>query len=137
MIRAAALAALVAGPAAAQEVTSFDGTFRQSRDADCAAVGEDGGALRIAGGIFYGVESQCRMTDPVDVRDMDAVLYDMACSGEGSEWRERAMFMRAADGGLIMVWNGFAFHYDRCPEGGAAAGTVGTASDMGVTDRRD
>lgn len=125
-----AVTLLAAGPVAAQ--TSFDGVYRQGLGADCAAVGQDGGALQIEDGVFTGVESQCRMTDPVEVRGMEAVLYDMACSGEGSAWSARAMFMRAADGGLILVWDGFAFKYDRCTVPAEVEGVVTTAPTIGV-----
>lgn len=105
---------LVAGAATAE---GFDGVYRQADNVDCALIGVDGGAIEIRDGIFYGVENECRMTRPVNVNDMDAVLYTMECSGEDTVWRERAMLMHAADGdGVIMLWNGYAFVYDRCPQ---------------------
>ena len=95
--------------------TPYGGTYRQNANADCALVGVDGGALRIEDGIFYGVESECRMTRPVNVVNMNATLYTMECSGEGARWTERAMVMEAAEGdGIIMVWDGYAFRYERC-----------------------
>lgn len=97
----------VAGP--------FDGVYKQTANAECALVGVDGGALEIKDGIFYGVEVECRMTRPVNVLDMNAILYSMQCSGEDQNWTERAMLMEPAEGeGLIMVWNGYAFVYDKC-----------------------
>jgi len=113
MTRALVLAlSLVPGLALA---TPYDGTYRQNANADCALVGVDGGALRIEDGIFYGVESECRMTRPVNVVNMNATLYTMECSGEGARWTERAMVMEAAEGdGIIMVWDGYAFRYERC-----------------------
>ncbi len=98
---------LTAGP--------FDGIYRQTANADCGLVGVDGGSLEIREGIFYGVEVQCRMTRPVNVNDMDAILYTMECSGEDQTWTERAMMMKpAGEDGLIMVWDGYAFVYDAC-----------------------
>lgn len=94
----------------------FDGIYRLAEDANCALIGEEGGALRINEGIFYGVDVECRMTRPVNVIDMDATLYTMQCSGEDDIWAERAMLMDGADGGLIMVWDGYAFAYSRCEE---------------------
>ena len=105
--------------------TPYDGTYRQAANADCGLVGVDGGAIEISEGIFHGVENQCRMTRPVNVVDMDATLYTMECSGEGTAWTERAMLMHAAPEpgadpeaprDLIMIWNGFAFKYARCPD---------------------
>ncbi|MCB5198812.1 hypothetical protein SAMN05428995_10778 [Loktanella sp. DSM 29012] len=101
----------------------YDGTYKQTANSECALVGVDGGAVRIAEGIFYGVEAECRMSDPVNVLDMDALLYTMQCSGEDQQFTERAMVMdKAEDDGIIMVWNGYAFVYDRCnPDPFAAA----------------
>lgn len=134
-MRGAWLVALMAATSAAAQ-DGFEGTYRPTIDADCARVGETGGALQIADGVFHGLETECQMTMPTPVRDMDAVLYDMSCSGGGTDWQERALFMNAADGGLIMVWNGFAFHYDRC-EAGVPAGTVSRATDLGVSEALD
>jgi hypothetical protein len=94
----------------------YDGIYRQAANADCALVGADGGSIEIRDGIFHGVEMQCRMTNPVSVIDMDATLYTMQCSGEGQAWAERAMLLKAAgdEGNIIMIWNGYAFQYDRC-----------------------
>lgn len=110
-------AAFILAPAVAM-ATPYDGTYRQNANAECALVGADGGSLRIEDGIFYGVEMECRMTRPVNVVDMDATLYTMSCSGAGEIWTERAMLMNDAEtDGIIMIWNGYAFKYSRCPEG--------------------
>ena len=101
--------------------TPFDGIYRQNANADCALVGVDGGALQIEDGIFYGVEMQCRMTRPVNVVDMDATLYSMRCSGEDQVWTERAMLMNDGESdGIVMIWDGYAFRYSRCPDASAA-----------------
>lgn len=93
----------------------YDGVFKQVANADCGLIGVDGGALEIKDGIFYGVEVECRMSRPVNVVDMDATLYTMACSGGDQVWSERAMLMRDKEtDGLIMVWNGYAFAYELC-----------------------
>lgn len=111
--KAGALAALLALglPAWAAGV---DGVYKLSDASDCTRIGEDGGALQIARGVFYGVGSQCRMINEVPIRNMNASLFDMMCSGEGAEWVERAMVMRGADEQLILVWNGYAFAYPKC-----------------------
>lgn len=109
-------ALLVALLPMAASANPFDGIYKQNANAECALIGVDGGALEIKEGIFYGVESECRMTRPVNVVDMDATLYTMQCTGEGSVWTERAMLMKpAADpDGLIMIWDGYAFVYEAC-----------------------
>ena len=97
--------------------TPFDGVYRQNANAECALVGVDGGSLKIEDGIFYGVDLECLMTRPVNVVDMDATLYTMTCSGEDQIWTERAMLMNDAESdGIIMVWDGYAFVYSRCPD---------------------
>ena len=96
----------------------YDGVYKQSANAECALVGVDGGAVKIEEGIFYGVEVECRMTKPVDINDMDATIYTLECSGEGQTWTERAIMMSEPnDNGVFMIWNGYAFRYDRCDGG--------------------
>jgi hypothetical protein len=96
----------------------YDGVYRQTANAECALIGVDGGSVRIAAGIFYGVETQCQMTRPVDVNGMEATLYTMECVADGEQWTERAMLMRTADGeGLYMIWDGYVFVYSICEEG--------------------
>ena len=120
-----------AAMAAERQAPQFDGLWRASPTTDCSVVGGDGGALKIEDDVFHGAETTCRMTDPVNVRDMDARLFDMVCEGEGTAFTERALMMRAADGGLILLWNGYAFKYDRCPED-PVRGLVTTADDIGI-----
>jgi hypothetical protein len=109
--RALALATLLLPAGAA--ALPWDGTYRLSADSDCVA---GAGVLRIGEGVLHGVESTCRMTDPVDVLDLDAILYVMDCTGEGETWTERAMVMKSAEGdGIYLMWRGYAFRYDRCP----------------------
>jgi hypothetical protein len=125
------LAVLLSLPVAAAALP-WDGTYRLSEEANCDRVGEEGGALRIAEGVLEGVESSCRMTEPVDVLDLDATLYVMACEGEGQSWTERAMLMKAAEGdGIFLLWRGYAFRYERCPEGEGAEDASGEEAPEG------
>lgn len=97
----------------------FEGVYKQTANAECGLIGVDGGALEIKDGIFYGVDVECRMTSPVNVVDMDATLYTMQCTGDDTVWTERAMLMDDKEtNGVIMVWNGYAFRYDRCEDAG-------------------
>lgn len=100
---------------AALWASPYDGVYKQTANAECALVGVDGGSLKIEENIFYGVEVECHMLNPVEVEDMNATIYDMHCSGEAETWTERAMLMPDAQGtGLYMIWSGYAFRYDRC-----------------------
>ena len=116
-MRIAVLLAGLIAPAVAF-ATPYDGVYRQAANSECGLVGVNGGALEIRDGIFYGVEMQCVMTNPVNVIDMDATLYSMECSGEGQFWDERAMLMKAQDNSdLFMIWDGYVFRYSLCPAG--------------------
>ena len=91
--------AMLAGPALAGP---FDGIYRPDQPFaegwDCQSVGQEGGALSVQGDIYTGVENQCRLTNPVQVTGMDAVLYDAECAGEGETYSYRLMLMRLPDG---------------------------------------
>lgn len=101
-------AALLLIPAAAE--AGLAGTYA----VDCADPPFES-RLRIEGDTVRFYESTCRMTNPVPVRDMaGAVLYDLACTGEGESWTERTLFMPGSDGGLVRVIGGMAFTYARC-----------------------
>lgn len=116
MRRLAALSVLASLPSSLL-ATPYDGVYRQAANAECALIGVDGAAIAIRDGIFYGVDAECRMVGPVNVVDMDATLYTMECTGEGAVWSERAMIMHTAErDGVFLIWNGYAFRYDRCPE---------------------
>ena len=96
----------------------YDGVYKQTVHSECALVGVEGGSLKIENEIFYGVEVECRMTNPVEIERMDATVYDMACIGEDTTWEERViMMLDAQDPGIYMIWDGYAFRYERCEAG--------------------
>ena len=112
---------LAAAPAVAQ-VEAFQGDWATGNP-DACVLGADGAnfALRIAGDTMFGIESACRLTNPVAVRDMGAVLFDAECSGEGETWRDRRLLMIDADGALVYVRDGFAQVLPRCRSMAGAA----------------
>ena len=99
----------VAGP--------FDGLFRPNYDWaeswDCKSVGRDGGAMAIDGEKVWGIDNPCTLSDPVEVRGMSAVLYDLTCAGEGEPYSERAMIM-AHPFGVYVVTDGLVLDWLRC-----------------------
>jgi hypothetical protein len=101
----------VAGP--------FDGIYRPDQpwaeNWDCASVGLDGGALAIEGDTFKGVENQCKLTNPMPVTGMDAILYDAECSGEGETVSYRMMVMRLPEG-VAIIEDGFINPLKLCPK---------------------
>lgn len=100
------------------QAVDVDGVYKLTADASCNLIGEVGGALMIRDDVLHGIGSQCRMMNRLPVRNMEADLVDMRCVGEGTEWAERALVMRGAEGDLILVWNGYAFTYPRCTDVG-------------------
>ena len=120
-------------PAAMAQDLDFEGLWRSNPTTDCAYTGGEGTALKVEDDVLYGVENQCRMSRPVDVRDMDAILFDMECEGEAENFVERAMFMGATDGGLYLIWDGIVFKYESCGED-PAVGTVTTADQIGIPE---
>ena len=50
-------------------------------------------ALEVADERLTAVDNSCTLTEPVEIRDMQAVLYDANCSAEGEETGGRIMLM--------------------------------------------
>jgi hypothetical protein len=86
----------------------FDGWSCKSEE-----LGMDGGALGVVDGYLHGLENTCELTNPTNVRGMDAILYDAVCSGEGMQSTERMMLMRY-DGGIYLIRNGSAAEWRSC-----------------------
>ena len=95
----------------------FEGLYRPNFDAtrswDCQTIGIDGGALAVQGDRLRGIETECALSDPVEVRGMAAVLYDAACSGEGETNAERVMLMTHAYG-IYVIRDGIVADWLRC-----------------------
>jgi hypothetical protein len=111
-IRAILAAICLPGLAVAQQ---YDGIYRPAgMDGwDCTSIGMDGGAVAIGGGEIQGVENACSLSDPVEVRDMAATLFDMTCFGEGMSSTERVMLM-TSDSGVYVIRDGFVAEWERC-----------------------
>jgi len=99
--------------------SQFDGTYRINPDHQGCVVGEGdviGAAFRIADGQLTSIESTCTLANPTNIRDMDAMLFDLECSGEGMEWSDRVFLMKKDDGSLLQVVDGMDFTYPPCTE---------------------
>ncbi len=98
----------------------FDGLYRPNYDWaltwDCTSVGQDGGALQVEGETLRAVENTCTLSDPVDVRDMAAVLYDASCTGEGGASEGRIMLM-THEFGIYVIRDGFVLDWISCEAG--------------------
>lgn len=88
-----------------------DGRYRVG---GCTGELTDSG-IEIRGNEIRFWESICRLSNPVAVRDMaGAVLYDAACSGEGTTWTRRYLLMPGFDGRLVLVGERWAQEYEYC-----------------------
>ena len=77
-----------ASGSAQAEADRFDGTYAIDPGTLACVVGEGdvpGAAIRIEAGRFFGPAIVCQMQNPTSIRDMSAMLFDFACSGEGRE----------------------------------------------------
>lgn len=112
-LAAVALAATLGLPGMGQ-AQDMDGLYKATPEADCD-VADGEGLIAIEDDVFRGFESTCRMTNPLEVRGMDATLYDFVCTAGATVWEERAIVVEGAAGELILVWDGYAFAYPACP----------------------
>ncbi len=96
----------------------FSGIYRPNGPAgdawDCASIGMDGGAFSITSDTLIGVENECKLSNPVPVRNLPAILYDRECSAEGMTVTDRLMLM-TADFGVYVITDGFVSELARCP----------------------
>ena len=113
MKRAFLIFALAAAQAAA---TPFDGLYRPGIggwSCERDQLGMIGGSLGILDDAIHGLENTCRLSNPTPVRDMDAILYDESCAGEGMTSAGRVMLMRSPDG-VFIVNDGSVTEWLRC-----------------------
>lgn len=116
MRRLAAALAIAAGPALA-DASAFEGDWAVGDPAACVSAERGDRAnlhLIIRDGMLIGLENRCRLTDPVAVEGMSAVLFDSECQAEGEDHRERLLLMLDHEGRLVMLRDGFVWTYPRC-----------------------
>lgn len=82
----------------------FDGVYVPSHDgrgADLSACAQV--SILIAGDRVDFYEVACEIANPVQIRDMDALLYDGHCALRGLEKRGRVLIRRMASGDVALV----------------------------------
>lgn len=112
-----ALAGLVAAGSAWADTSGFDGRYKLNPGVPGCVVGEGdviNAAFEISNGRFVSIETECRLTNPTNIRDMSAMLFDLTCSSEGTEWSDRIFLMKKDDGSLLRVVDGMAFTNPPC-----------------------
>lgn len=70
--------------------------------------------LRLTETTMTHYESSCALTNPVSIRDINGILFDMVCTGEGEEWTERGLFIVDNEGGLLYHRRGRNDIYTLC-----------------------
>lgn len=83
---------------------------------DCAAPRYEGGNLQLSETELWGTENHCLMTNPIHIRDIDGILFDMECNGEGEIYTERQLFLNEQDGSLTTHSRGYTNNYQLCEE---------------------
>lgn len=118
-MRPLAFAFAFAALAPTAQAGPFDGVYRPDIEDtmlwDCHSVGMDGGAVAVWEGRLIGVENSCALSNPVEVRGMEALLYDADCAGEGESYSERVMLM-AQPGGIYVIRDGAVASWVRCTQ---------------------
>lgn len=72
----------------------LQGKYIPFPDWSCDVTGGEGGALAIIGDVFYGVESECRLSNGRAVGAHGAAIFDVMCSGEGDTWADEYILRR-------------------------------------------
>lgn len=121
-LAALALTAAMSVPAAAQDLLDrLQGAYLPagtlpSAEIGCSGpMGVPGGSIGIEGNRLMGLENACTLRDPVAVRGMDAQLFDTECTGEGMTYDGGRVLLMATPDGLVMLRDGIAVNWHRCP----------------------
>lgn len=106
--------------AGAAQAGPFDGTYiprgKGGSFWNCVYNGQEGGAIWIEDNWYHPIEDPvCRLTNPVQVRDMPAVLFDLECGDDNKAGNERVMFVRRP-GGMFEVRSGWMVDWEKCAE---------------------
>ena len=79
---------------------------------------EPNGAILIQGDAYGEIEGWCTMANPVEVRDMNATLFDVTCRGDWGSRTDRQLFMLYRDQDdrerLLIVDPYGATEWERC-----------------------
>ncbi|MDG4648825.1 hypothetical protein P6F26_10255 [Roseibacterium sp. SDUM158017] len=109
---------LTAGPSAAQGLLDrVQGLYHpQDQGAwTCGTLGMDGGAVGVIGQTLHGVENSCALENPFPVPGMDAMAFDLACTGEGTTYDGGRAILVPLPDGLGIVRDGSVVIWTRCP----------------------
>lgn len=102
-------------PAHAQGLQLFKpvGAATDTWSCNAEAIGQDGGALGVSSQQLIGIDNTCTLANPVNIRDMDAVLYDATCTAEAETSTARVMIM-PSPGGVYIIRDQLVFEWEMC-----------------------
>ena len=70
--------------------------------------------LEITETTYFGYEDTCELTNPVNIRDMDAILFDAVCHGEGGNKTSRLMIAVEGENQIMLHQHGFTTLLETC-----------------------
>jgi hypothetical protein len=82
---------------------------------DCATLGTDGGAVGVQGDVLHGVENSCTLANAFPIPGMDAMMFSLACTGEGLTYDGGNVILVPTETGLGLVRDGSVNTWLRCP----------------------
>lgn len=98
----------------------FDGNYydrANGPDGDYCAATPRYSWAEIIGNEVILYETSCQLSNPVNVRGMDAQLFDAVCSGEGPVSETRILLMRPRNGdGITLLTEHHTYDWAICPD---------------------
>jgi len=82
---------------------------------DCTTLGMDGGAVGVQGTTLHGVENACNLENAFPIPGMDAMMFDLTCTGEGQTYDGGKVILVPTETGLGLVRDGFVNTWQLCP----------------------
>jgi len=124
VIRATVLLLLAALPATAQEnftdriAGRYAGGIGLPQGSPCPPAAPEGGRpVGFEGETYYGANFTCRFHTATPVRGMDAILYDISCTGEtGTPYDAGRTMLMPTEEGLWFIQDGRMQFWPRCTD---------------------
>jgi hypothetical protein len=95
-------------PESSAAVPSVDGTWNQAERyrQQCLSPGADDYPLFIGSDSLDGYEHGCSITKRTNVQTLDAIILDLECSSEGTEFQTRAILMQTDERSGLAIYPG-------------------------------
>ena len=113
MHKALAILTLLAFTTPALGQSFYVGTWA-GPETSCNAENTDRVPMRIFEDSISFYETSCKLTTPVEIRGMNAKLFDFECAGEGFAWEYRGLLLLNDDDTLEFSADGQTNTFRRC-----------------------